>query len=54
MIAIFKGKRVPFVVRKSNVRDGALRLVGDCYIDCLMNGEGISLFGAVERAFRLY
>lgn len=39
VVAIFKGGRVPFVVQRSGAREEAWRLVGECYVHCLMNGE---------------
>jgi hypothetical protein len=40
-VAIFKGGRVPFLVRKSMKRPGVYRLVGQCYIHGIMNGEAL-------------
>jgi hypothetical protein len=54
MVVILKGGRVPFAFKKSEERDGAFRLIGECYIHCLMNGEGLGLPGVVERDFRLH
>ena len=54
VIAILKGGRVPFILQESVVRPGAFRLVGECYVHGLMNGEGLSLQGVVEREFRLH
>jgi hypothetical protein len=53
VVAILKGGRVPFVLRKSE-KDEAFRLVGECYIHCLMNGEGLGLPGIREREFLLH
>ena len=54
VIAILKGGQVPFILRESVARPGAFRLVGECYIHCMMNGEGLSLQGVVESNFRLH
>jgi hypothetical protein len=54
LVAILKGGRVPFVLQKSEERDGAFRLIGECYVHCLMNGEGLLLPGVAEREFRLH
>jgi hypothetical protein len=54
VVAILKCGRVPFILMRSEERDGALRLVGVCYIHCLMNGEGLGLPGVVEGEFRLH
>lgn len=54
VVAVLKGGRVPFVLRRSKERDEAFRLVGECYIHCLMNGEGLSLPGTKERDFLIY
>lgn len=53
-IAILKGGRVPFILQESEARPGAFRLVGECYIHSMMNGEGLSLQGVVESKFRLH
>jgi hypothetical protein len=54
IIAIFKGGRVPFILQRSLQRPHAFRLVGDGYIHGIMQGEGLSLQGVVEREFRLH
>jgi hypothetical protein len=54
VIAILKGGSVPFVLKRSEKRDGAFRLVGECYVHCLMNGEGLSLPGIREGEFLLH
>ncbi|KAF1839660.1 hypothetical protein BDW02DRAFT_486530, partial [Decorospora gaudefroyi] len=54
-IAIMKGGRVPFVLRKSDARaTPTFRLVGECYVHDLMNGHGLSLPGVEETTFTLY
>jgi hypothetical protein len=54
VVAILKGGRVPFILQKSEARDGAFRLVGESYVHCLMNGGGLSLPGVVEKEFRIH
>jgi hypothetical protein len=54
VVAVLKGGRVPFILKKSEERDGALRLVGEYYVHCLMNGEELGLHGVVEGDFRLH
>ncbi|KAF2823081.1 hypothetical protein CC86DRAFT_409849 [Ophiobolus disseminans] len=54
VVAIMKGGRVPFILRKSEGRDGAFRLVGEGYVHGLMNGEGLSLPSVVESIFTLH
>jgi hypothetical protein len=54
VVAILKGGRVPFILQTSVARPRAFRLVGECYIHCMMNGEGLSLQGVVESEFRLH
>jgi hypothetical protein len=53
-VIILKGERVPFVLRRSEERDRAFRLVRECYVYCLMNGEGLNLPGTREGEFLLY
>ncbi|KAF1996938.1 hypothetical protein P154DRAFT_607356 [Amniculicola lignicola CBS 123094] len=54
VVVILKGGRVPFVLHASETRFGALRLVGECYIHSIMNGEGLLLPGVAESKFRLH
>ena len=54
VVAVLKGGRVPFILQESVVRPGAFRLVGECYIHCMMNGEALSLQEVVESKFRLH
>lgn len=42
-ISIFKGGRVPFVLRPSNQQEGKFQLIGGCYIHGLMKGEAFQL-----------
>lgn len=54
VVSIMKGGRVPFVLQKSGVREGAFRLVGECYVHGIMNGEGLSLPDVGESTFRVH
>jgi hypothetical protein len=54
VVAILKGGRVPFVLQKSDARPGSFRLVGECYVHGLMNGEGLSLPDVEETTFVLH
>ncbi|KAI0436505.1 hypothetical protein F4803DRAFT_556924 [Xylaria telfairii] len=51
-ICILDGGVVPFLVRKSKHAPRAFELIGECYIDGLMNGEGEKL-GAADAFFVL-
>ena len=53
-VAILKGGCVPFILRNSVTRPGAFRLVGECYVHGMMNGEALSLPAVVEHTFRLH
>ena len=54
IIAVLKGGRVPFILKASDTRPGAFRLVGECYVHGLMNGEGLSLPDVEEATFALH
>lgn len=41
MVRIFQGGRVPFVTRKSQDVPGAERLIGQCYVQDMMEGEAL-------------
>jgi len=53
-VTIISGGRVPFLVRKSETVSGSHRLVGECYIHGIMNGEGLNLKDVVKADIRLY
>ncbi|PMD47662.1 hypothetical protein L207DRAFT_415975, partial [Hyaloscypha variabilis F] len=53
-IAIFKGGMVPFILQRSTQRLQTSRLIGECYVHGIMNGEGLSLQDVVESEFRLH
>ncbi|CAO2650180.1 Nn.00g014720.m01.CDS01 [Neocucurbitaria sp. VM-36] len=40
LVYVLNGASVPFLLRRSATRTGAYRLVGECYVHGLMNGEG--------------
>jgi hypothetical protein len=54
IVAVMKGGCVPLLLQRSATRPGALRLVGECYIHGVMNGQGIWLPGVAEKTFRLH
>lgn len=54
VVAILKGGHVPFILRESSTRPGAFRLVGECYIHGMMNGEALSLPQVTEEEFQLH
>ncbi len=54
VVAIMKGGAVPFLLQRSTTRNGAFRVVGECYVHGIMNGEGISLPDVVETRFTLH
>jgi hypothetical protein len=39
VVAVLFGARVPFVLRQQ--QDGRYRLIGDCYVHRMMDGEAI-------------
>jgi hypothetical protein len=41
MVCIFKGGRVPYVIRKIPHESSYFNFIGDCYIHALMNGEAM-------------
>lgn len=51
---IFHGGAVPFITRRSEERKGAYRLVGQCYIWGMMQGEGTSYDELVQETVRLH
>lgn len=54
VIHIFHGGVVPFITRRSEEREGAYRLVGQCYIWGMMQGEGTSYDELTQETARLY
>lgn len=53
-IHIFHGGVVPFVTRRSEERDGSYRLIGQCYMWGMMQGEGTAYEELVEETVRLH
>lgn len=51
VIIVFRGARVPFVVRPRS--DGSWTLVGECYVQGLMRGEALQLEGFRYEKFSL-
>ncbi|KAK7705562.1 hypothetical protein SLS64_007929 [Diaporthe eres] len=54
VVHIFHGGVVPFITRRSEEREGAYRLVGQCYIWGMMQGEGTSYEELVQETVRLH
>lgn len=48
-IGIVSGGKVPFVFRKNPETDTDLLLVGECYVDGLMSGEGVEQFKSEDK-----
>lgn len=53
-VAILEGARVPFVLQKSATSLDAFRLVGECYVHGMMNGQGLILPRVARSEFRLH
>ncbi|KAJ3456983.1 hypothetical protein MRS44_014124 [Fusarium solani] len=53
-ILIFAGGVVPFVIRRSEERAGAYRLIGECYISGIMHGEIFDPISPMPSTVRLY
>lgn len=51
LICVFDGAQVPSVLRPSH--DGQYKLIGDCYVDGLMEGEVDVMDGLVRQTFVL-
>ena len=41
LVTVFAGGDVPFIVRPGTEREGAFRLIGQCYVDGVMDGEAV-------------
>lgn len=54
ILHIFHGGIVPFITRRSEEREGAYRLIGQCYIWGMMQGEGIRYDGLIKETVRLH
>lgn len=54
VVHIFHGGVVPFITRRSEEREGAYRLIGQCYIWGMMQGEGTSFDELNEETVRLH
>jgi hypothetical protein len=54
-VAIFDGGAVPFLIRPSKKKPNAFRLVGECYVHGIMNGEAKTLcHDAIHTVVRLH
>ncbi|KAH7202459.1 hypothetical protein DER44DRAFT_669606 [Fusarium oxysporum] len=53
-VAILKGGCVPFILQESKDRQRAFRLVGECYINGIMDGQGLLLNGVLETVFCIF
>uniref|UniRef100_A0A0B7JVP0 Heterokaryon incompatibility domain-containing protein n=1 Tax=Bionectria ochroleuca TaxID=29856 RepID=A0A0B7JVP0_BIOOC len=53
LVCVLYGGQTPFILRKSERRPGMFRLVGDCYVHSLMDGEALRM-GLEERKFEIY
>jgi hypothetical protein len=51
VVCVFYGGSIPFVVRK--IEDGYWRMIGECYIDGLMQGEAIQMNDVQEHTFQI-
>lgn len=54
LVYFFDGASVPFLLRRSDSRAGAYRLVGECYVYGMMNGEGARKSLQDEGLIRLH
>jgi len=53
-VSIFNGGAVPFLARKSELKEGLYRLVGSCYVHGFMSGEEILGVDWKEEEIRLH
>jgi Heterokaryon incompatibility protein (HET) len=55
IIGFFGGSAVPFLMRKSGIRAGAYRLIGECYIHGIGDKTKVNYLGGVDKSeIRLY
>lgn len=54
LVCIFHGSSMPFLLRKSEEREGHYRLIGQSYINGMMREELLSFKGVEELDVRLY
>lgn len=54
VVHIFHGGIVPFITRRSEEREDAYRLVGQCYIWGMMQGEGTNYDELIKETVRLH
>lgn len=48
LVAILLGAKTPYVLRRNSRRDG-FELVGECYVDGMMDGEMMGMIPRMER-----
>lgn len=53
VVAVLRGGKTPFLLREVNAGEGGWRLVGECYVHGLMDGEGWDVEGAKEEVFSI-
>ncbi|OCK75076.1 hypothetical protein K432DRAFT_429647 [Lepidopterella palustris CBS 459.81] len=49
VVVLFRGAKVPFLIRGVGARKEAYHVVGECYIDGIMHGEALQDGGGFER-----
>jgi hypothetical protein len=54
LVCIFHGSSMPFILRKSEEREGLYRLIGQSYINGMMHEEPLSFKGVEELDVRVY
>lgn len=53
-VCVFNGGGVPFLIESSKERNDVWRLLGECYVHGIMNGEGEGWLSAEEQWIRLH
>lgn len=54
VVCILFGALVPFLIRPSEAKNGCYRLVGECYIHGIMNGEALKFGGVKEQDISIH
>lgn len=44
-VVVFRGARVPYLIRESEAKDGTFRAAGECFVDGVMHGEPFDKHG---------
>jgi hypothetical protein len=52
MVCVLYGGAVPFVLREMD--DGCCRMIGECYVDGLMQGEAMQMRDVPDYTFNIY